>query len=278
MNDLFRASCLLPACLLLASVTGVAHAQDEGADAPADEAAPDDQARSLYLRGDRLYAEGHYEESLAAFEEAHRLSGRPVLLFNIANVYERLGRLDEARAALLRYSPDAPEEQRSTVVTRIANLEERLRAEDEERRAAAAQANAPASTATSSSATAQRSSAPAATESSSSPLPAVGGVLLGVGGLAIVGGIVMGVLAGDRGAEAEALCVNGVCPEGAEGPVGDQASLALGADILWIGGAALAATGLTLLIIGLTSDDSESVALRAGPTLGGARLELAGAF
>ncbi len=63
-------------------------------------ASPDARARELYLQGDREYQAGRYEQAVAAFQEAYRLSGRPLLLFNLANAYERLGRYAEALEAL----------------------------------------------------------------------------------------------------------------------------------------------------------------------------------
>src|SRR5260221_8216145 len=56
----------------------------------------DRRAHDLFVKGDAAYAEARYEDALASFREAYELSGRPQLLFNIANALERLGKLPEA--------------------------------------------------------------------------------------------------------------------------------------------------------------------------------------
>ncbi len=107
----------------------LAHAQD-GDDA---------RARELYDNGATLYDEGRYEDAVAAFEEAYRLSKRPALLFNIANALERLARYDEALDVLSRYRAYAPADERETLDRRITMLERRAT----EQKAAAAAAPPP---------------------------------------------------------------------------------------------------------------------------------------
>ena len=96
--------------------------RDEGADTVAAEEA---RARALFAEGERAYASGRYEDAIAAFEESYRLSGRPLLLFSIANAYERMGRSHEAYAALRRYLPHAPASERALILARIDLLEAR---------------------------------------------------------------------------------------------------------------------------------------------------------
>lgn len=86
----------------------------------------DVRARELFQNGAILYDEGRYEEAVLAFEEAYRLSGRPALLFNIANALERLGRWQEALDVLSRYRAYAKAEERETLDRRIVNLERRI--------------------------------------------------------------------------------------------------------------------------------------------------------
>ncbi|MEO0602867.1 MAG: tetratricopeptide repeat protein [Myxococcota bacterium] len=82
--------------------------------------AADARARELFLEGDAHYAAGRYEEAEKRFLEAYELSGRPVLLFNLANVYERLSDYEAAADCLRRYL-DGPE------VHDIVSVQERLR-------------------------------------------------------------------------------------------------------------------------------------------------------
>jgi len=105
------------ALILLLSLTFGAAFAGEGEDV---------RARELFQNGAILYDEGRYEEAVLAFEEAYRLSGRPALLFNIANALERLGRWQEALDVLSRYRAYATAEERETLDRRIVNLERRI--------------------------------------------------------------------------------------------------------------------------------------------------------
>ncbi|MCB9620047.1 MAG: tetratricopeptide repeat protein [Sandaracinus sp.] len=88
--------------------------------------ASDERARELYLVGDDLYSQGRYEEALAAFEEAYRLSERPLLLFNIANAQERSGQWQGAIESLEGYLPHADEAERARIESRIESLRRRV--------------------------------------------------------------------------------------------------------------------------------------------------------
>ncbi len=100
---------------LLALLSGVAYAQDDA------------RARELYGNGVILYEEGRYSDALLAWEEAYRLSGRHVLLFNMANAMERDGQYGRALETLNRYRAYAPADERETLDRRIRNLEQRIR-------------------------------------------------------------------------------------------------------------------------------------------------------
>jgi len=80
---------------LLLGMTGPAAAQ---------KSADDERARELYDNGAILYEEGRYEDAIAAWKAAYDLSPKPLLLFNVANAYERIGGL-----------LDAPEKLKSTL-------------------------------------------------------------------------------------------------------------------------------------------------------------------
>src|SRR4051812_8397813 len=83
-------------------------------------------ARAHFMAGSAYYEQANYSDAAKEFNEAHRLSQRPDLLYNIALAYERLERWDEAIASLNRYLRDKPDAQdRSLIQTRIENLEKR---------------------------------------------------------------------------------------------------------------------------------------------------------
>lgn len=104
------------------------------AEVVAPSAAPDPEvervARELFEQGRDAYANGQFPEARELFQHSYDLSGRPGLLYNIAQASERM-RDDEHALELYRAYleavPDASE--RDFVEARIVFLEERLRAQ-----------------------------------------------------------------------------------------------------------------------------------------------------
>ena len=96
--------------------------------------ADDARARELYVIGDEFYANGRYEAAEEAFAEAYRLSGRPLLLFNLANAQERSGRWPEAVQSLRRYREQAPPAEHAELDARLLALERRIEARADETR------------------------------------------------------------------------------------------------------------------------------------------------
>lgn len=234
----------------------------EGEAAVAEES-DDARARRLYLQGDRLYAEGAYLAAVEAFQEAYELSRRPLLLFNLANAYERLGRYADASDVLQRYLPYAPAHEQDSLRRRLANLqalEENRRAEEEAAARAAAQP--------------PPEPPPVATEPASTAAPArhddthwmrtTGWVLVGTGAAFLVGGgAAAGVAATARG-DADDLCVDEICPVQARDAIDRDTTFSLLADVgIGVGAGALV-TGIILL---LSEDDdaAEHARVRVRP-------------
>jgi tetratricopeptide (TPR) repeat protein len=69
----------------------------------------DSEARVRFEAGRMAFAAERYEDALVDFERAYELSQRPVLLFNIAQSYARLGRNREAVDAYQHFLREAPE-------------------------------------------------------------------------------------------------------------------------------------------------------------------------
>lgn len=206
--------------------------------------ATDQRARELYLQGDRYYSEGRYELAVSAFQESYDLSGRPLLLFNLANAYERLGRYAEALDALRRYQPSAPPHEQMALRSRIASLEER-----------AAQA-APDPT-----------PEPAPSPSGDSSLMLAGYAVGGAGLALTVVGIVMGVLALDARGQAQSGCVTldgadgrTLCDASVQGALEQDATYALVADIGIVTGVAAVAAGAALVVLGVLTGEEPSQA------------------
>jgi hypothetical protein len=106
---------------------------------------------------------------------------------------------------------------------------------------------------------------PPATEErkSGSPLRLVGFIAAGVGGAALVGGVVTGLMAKSADKKATDACTNGVCPRSAEKDFDSASSLATVTNVLFIGGGVLAAAGVGLIIVGGKSSGENSKAAAA---------------
>jgi tetratricopeptide (TPR) repeat protein len=279
VDDLRRLAVATATALALAVGSGVAEA---GPGPPLDPARKA-EAKQHFDRGADLYAQGAYEEAIKEWMRSFEISGHPLIFESVANAQERLGRPREARESLLRWRDAAPREEQELLDRRLRNLDERIAKLEEEERAAAERKAREAEQR-------QQSGEPAggggaeASEPSSSPLIPIGLVVGGVGVGAVVAGLVVGGLAaGERPDEATA-CRAGeggsLCLAGERDAIEGSSSKALVADILWIGGAALAATGVVLAVIGASSDGTPAPATEArailapslGPGGGGATL------
>src|SRR5438105_13019469 len=92
--------------------------------------ADEEAAKAHFLAGSAYYEQANYADAVKEFNEAHRLSKRADLLYNISVCYERLGHWDDAIAALQQYlteRPAAPD--RAVIESRIKNFETRPDAE-----------------------------------------------------------------------------------------------------------------------------------------------------
>jgi hypothetical protein len=165
------------------------------------------------------YMGGRYSEARAYFQRSYELSHRSGLLYNIATSAERAREDEIALHAYEQYLQDEPDtERRDQVDVRIRELRELI------------------------------AHPHAATTQTISP---VGPVLLGIGGAAVVAGVITGALAlGDEGALTQ-QCGGDVCADTPENrAVLDRMfALATTTDVLLIGGGVLALTGLVLTFV-----------------------------
>ena len=105
---------------------------------PERQAQLDEAARLTFESAREAYAAGDYETALRRFQQAYELSGRPGLLYNIAQALDRLRRDEETVEYLRRYLREAPDARnRDEVEARIAVLDRAI-AEQRAREAAAA--------------------------------------------------------------------------------------------------------------------------------------------
>jgi tetratricopeptide (TPR) repeat protein len=216
-------------------------------DPPAETTIESDETRAkeLYDNGVILYQEGRYEDAIVAWEEAYRLSQKPLLLYNIANAEERLGRYQEALDHLNRYRAYAPAEEREILDRRIVNLERRIQE--------------------------QVPTTPVRPEPEIRLLPIV---LFGVGGGSLVVGGVFGGLAGAARGNAAELCMETAsgtwCQQEAAQALQADKTDSLIADI----GFAVAAAGIAGGVITLVLPQDTRLSLGAAPGM----LTLKGSF
>ena len=107
--------------VLFVVVWGTVFGAPSLAAAQGDADAAKERAKQLFIQGLQNYQAGRYNEALAAFNEANQVKPHPVMLFNIAQVLEAMGRLPEALIAYQQFEAAGPPDP-TEVQTRIARL------------------------------------------------------------------------------------------------------------------------------------------------------------
>src|SRR4051812_12403642 len=198
--------------------------------------ADEDAAKAHFLAGSAYYEQADYAAAVKEFNEAHRLSKRPDLLYNISVCYERLGHWDDAIAALQQYLTERPQAtDRAVIESRIKNFEARRDAEKAEEATTAAPVPTPA----------PRTMPPAKRRHVASLI--VGGIGAGL----LLGALGTGVAAHLTYSDLTDKCGGKIC-NGNDQTLRDEQSfgktLTISTDVLLgLGGAALA-TGIILFI------------------------------
>ena len=215
---------------------------------------PETEARALFLEGRSSYELGRYEDAIAKWEAAWRLSQRNLLLFNLANAYERAGKLEEALEHLNRYRTTAPTEEHLPLDTRIAFLEARLASQlaEADREAAEALLREAEKIAENRRLTAQLQQDRLLTMDSPPRDTSVGAwVSTSIGVAGIATGIVATLAASRNRADIEETCVirdaSTLCPSFASGMLERHQSQRT---LAWVGyGAGLAGLGVTTVLV-----------------------------
>lgn len=116
-----------PASLLaIAAAAAIAGAAPAPAAAqPQPTAEQIEQAKKAFLEGKVQFDKGKYGDAVEKFKESYRLSRNPLLLFNIALTFERLGTKDMALFYYRKFLTDAPKDaaQRADAEASVAALE-----------------------------------------------------------------------------------------------------------------------------------------------------------
>jgi hypothetical protein len=96
---------------------GFAHAQSGGKPLH-------DEARQLYQQGAEAFRQGRYDAAIKSFEASYARVPEPMLLFDIAQVYQRMGSACDAVRFYREYlQRDQAGEKRAIVEQRLAELE-----------------------------------------------------------------------------------------------------------------------------------------------------------
>jgi tetratricopeptide (TPR) repeat protein len=236
-------------------------------------AADDEQARAHFRVGRQRYEEGRFAEAARDFQEAYNLSRRAALLYNVYVAWRDAGDKPMAAEALRQYLAGMPPElpERASLEARLRSLDEeiaqneslqaqaneaRARADEERRQREAAEARAREEEA-------RRRQAERGD-------PTFGWILTASGGALLVGSAITGILALGRVGELEDNCPGDRCRAGfdLEGERRSARNMVRITDILWISGAAIAATGLVLVMLSGGDDEEEAAAPAAGAMCG----------
>ncbi|MCB9592519.1 MAG: hypothetical protein H6719_07285 [Sandaracinaceae bacterium] len=229
--------------LALTCAAATASAQDaEPSTEP--ETGPEPDVREAQMRfelGRRYYESGRFLDAATEFEAAIEVTPLPALYFNLFLAYRDAGEDARSVGPLRLYVETLePGPRRTQLEARLRVIEARIAGEPipEPPRATGRRRRTP----------------PPAEERSVDPAP---WILVGTGGLLVVGAVVTGLLAlGERSTLDELCAAPDRCPEGFEDPRSRGEALAITTDVLWIGGAAVLASGVLWAIVDATSNDS----------------------
>jgi hypothetical protein len=84
-------------------------------------------AKEHFINGQEYYDQGRYKEAIDEFEKAYDLDAKPLLLYNIAQAYEKLGSLKKSVAYLKQFLKSGSTKIDMTMIeSKIGNLEVRI--------------------------------------------------------------------------------------------------------------------------------------------------------
>jgi hypothetical protein len=245
-------------------------------------------AKGAFQAGNASFNEADYDRAITYWEDAYRRDCTAhLLLLNLARAYELNGARERAVTSLETYlvrNPGSSDE--AQIKRRIEKLREQI---DEE--AAARTGTVPAASPTQPAGPAQPTPETAALEplpppdTGSSRRSIVPLIVAGAGGVIMVTGVVISIVANGDVNDFEKLCPNRTCPEGQES-VADEANAAdtrrtVGAVVTGVGVAAIAG-GLIWYFVqtpsGSTSAKTAPPRFEPRVDRGFAGLSLSGAF
>lgn len=240
-----------PARLALALLVagGVAYAQPAQTPPPKETESPAlAEARRLYVEGNEHYAAGRYTLAAERFVKAYELSGKPALLFNLANTYERAGDYEKAAHYLRMYLNGGDVHDPAAVKARLQRLE--LTVIERKKNADNAATATPTTPAAQDKTDEPAQIAPVAKRPPSRvPYYAAGAGFVAGGAVALV----FGLRARSERSEIDALCTEQsggvICPPSADEHLSNERSFALYSDVGLGVAAASVATGVIYYVV-----------------------------
>ncbi len=228
-------------------------------------------AITLFGQSREAYQAGRFKQAAELLKRAYGLDPAPTLLYNLARALESDGDLDGALDAYRRYLRADPQaKDRAAIEQRINNLDAQIKERAAlEQKLQLQQAQAAKAKERAALAKVQR---PAPEPESSSPVP---WIIAGTGAAGLVAGGVLGGLAQSKYSSAEQASSQSE----AATLDADARNMARGANIAFIAGGTLAATGLVWgLIQALSGDDEAQDAVGLSPVLGPRHIGIAARF
>jgi len=202
------------------------------------------EAKRLFEKGEELYSKGDYEKAVESWEMSFDLSGAELILESIANAYERLGRVEQAREYLARWRETAPVDERADLDARLAKLDERIAKEKAAQEAKADKEKGDKD--------AKQQADERAKREGKLFVPGI--VIAGVGaGVAITGGM-LDILAFTGRPDQSAACATSpegklLCRDSSRVAIESTNAFATAGDILLLAGTATAAVGVVLVVL-----------------------------
>lgn len=202
------------------------------------------RAKEEFEKGAAAYTRGDYETAVECWNKSYDLSQEPVIQQQLALAYGHLGRSKEERAALLKYRESARPEERPVLDQQIANLDARIKKQEEEEKARAEQEAALKK---------QLEDEKGKPKGGRSGPSIPGIVITSVGVAAIIAGLAVdGAAAAQRPDDTQVCKPNGdetICLASAKDDIATSNRLAIAGDVTWISGVAIAAAGVIILIV-----------------------------
>jgi tetratricopeptide (TPR) repeat protein len=269
---------LLLALLATSVVTNTAYAQNGDGD-DAISAKDRREAKRLFNQAHLAYRRGDYEEAIIKWLRSFELSKEPLIFESIANAYERLGDYKAALDYLSRWREKAPRREHESLDTRIENLKRRVdeqlerekgeKAEAEKRqkeREEAAKREAAIEEKL------EQKDEPSDEGEGFNTMEIVGWSMVGVGGAAVVVGVVLDILAGVQRPNRDEVCTdqdgNLLCLDDERGNIELTNRLAIAGDVTWIAGLVIGAAGGGILVWQAFGQGDEAADARVTPWIG----------